>query len=66
VPIGTMRFLALRGIAVFATGFFAWRVPETKDRTLEQIEADLRADVEDGRRQPTGRFQREKGRVAAR
>jgi sugar porter (SP) family MFS transporter len=55
-------FWIYAGIGVFATIFFALRVPETKDRSLEEIEQDLGAGEaaapersEDGRfRQPGG------------
>jgi len=42
-------FWLYAGISVFAFAFFARRVPETKDRTLEQIGSDLGADVVDAK-----------------
>jgi MFS family permease len=29
------------GLGVLAVAFFAWRVPETKDRSLEEIEREI-------------------------
>ena len=34
-------FYLYAGLAVLALAFFAWRVPETKNRSLEEIQADL-------------------------
>jgi sugar porter (SP) family MFS transporter len=62
-------FWIYAGIAVFSTVFFALRVPETKGRTLEEIEQELGAGaaaqgVQPAHdRTPTGRFARD-GRPA--
>ena len=34
-------FFLYAGFGIIAIAFFAWRVPETKDRSLEQIESDV-------------------------
>lgn len=34
-------FWMYAGLGIIATGFFAWRVPETRNRSLEEIEADV-------------------------
>jgi Sugar (and other) transporter len=45
--ITTQRtFFLYTGIAILAFAFFAARVPETKDRTLEDIQRDLMSDEE--------------------
>jgi sugar porter (SP) family MFS transporter len=49
-------FWIYAAIGVFATIFFALKVPETKDRSLEQIEDELGTD--DAARERTGRFER--------
>ena len=37
-------FWIYAGFGLLATAYFSWRVPETKDRTLEEIESELGAD----------------------
>jgi hypothetical protein len=37
-------FWMYAGLGVLAIAFFAWRVPETKGKTLEQIERDVRGE----------------------
>jgi MFS family permease len=43
-------FWLYAGFGVLAVAFFAFRVPETKGRSLEQIERDLGAQPSSGRR----------------
>jgi sugar porter (SP) family MFS transporter len=50
---GAFWFYAFLG--VLALGFFWFKVPETKDRSLEQIERDISGDAEVSRR-PGGRW----------
>jgi hypothetical protein len=40
-------FWIYAGFGVLAAAFFAWRVPETSGRSLEQIEHDLGAPTQD-------------------
>ena len=40
-------FWPYAGPGLVAIAFFAWRVPETKGRTLEQIERDVRGEDAD-------------------
>ncbi|MEA2293705.1 MAG: hypothetical protein QOE86_1344, partial [Solirubrobacteraceae bacterium] len=45
------------------TAYFFWKVPETKDRTLEEIEHELGTDPDEVReqtREGNGRFDRER------
>jgi hypothetical protein len=55
-------FWIYAGIAVFSTAYFAFRVPETRGRTLEQIEHELgtegAAEESGTSREPSGRFSR--------
>jgi len=44
-------FLTYAAIGVVAIAFFAWQVPETKGKSLEEIEGDLGADAD----APSGR-----------
>jgi sugar porter (SP) family MFS transporter len=63
-------FWIYAGIAVFSTLYFFKRVPETKDRTLEEIERELGADpgkVEaTTSRSGSGRFERDGARTGSR
>jgi sugar porter (SP) family MFS transporter len=40
-------FFVYAGLGVLAVAFFAWKVPETKGRSLEEIESELGADDAD-------------------
>ncbi len=54
-------FWIYTAIGVFATAYFAWKVPETKGRTLEEIEHELGTDPDEVRaetRSSDGRFDR--------
>lgn len=42
-------FFVYAGLGVLAFVFFAWKVPETKGRSLEEIETELGADADEER-----------------
>jgi sugar porter (SP) family MFS transporter len=44
-------FFMYAGFGVIAVAFFIWRVPETKDRSLEQIEREIRGEPQLSRKQ---------------
>jgi sugar porter (SP) family MFS transporter len=44
-------FFIYTGIGVLAFLFFAWKVPETKNRSLEQIQEDLTGESDEGAKQ---------------
>jgi sugar porter (SP) family MFS transporter len=55
-------FWIYAAIGVFSTAYFFWKVPETKDRTLEEIEHELGTDpdeVHEQTRGSNGRFDRD-------
>jgi hypothetical protein len=56
-------FWVYAGIGAFSAVYFFLRVPETKDRTLEEIEHELGADgAQDSGREHEGRFSRARSR----